>query len=164
MLKADRMLIAICAGLIGLVAIAFAVLLTRPKPAYWPEHTPAAAVHNYLLALQTGDEAQAYGYISPAAKGYPRTLAAFHQSLLQNNWAFSSLQTATLDIGQSVIIGNTATVKVAEHDVRSDSVFGGSGSSTTLTFTTQRSADGGLWQITTGDNFWAYCWDNSEGC
>ena len=65
MQKVDRMLMAILAGVVGLVLIAFAILLTRPKPSYLPDNTPGAAVHNYLLALHALSPDASVGALAP---------------------------------------------------------------------------------------------------
>ena len=164
MQKVDRMLIAILAGVVGLVLIAFAILLLRPKAAYLPDGTPDAAVHNYLLALQLADESRAYSYVSPAAKGYPYTLADFQRSIRMASYAFDSLKTATFAVGPATVSGDTASVLVTQANLNSGNLFGSSGNSTTITFRLRRNPTNGAWKIVTADSLWAYCWDFNTGC
>ena len=164
MQKVDRMLMAILAGVVGLVLIAFAILLTRPKPSYLPDNTPGAAVHNYLLALQLADDSRAYSYVSPTLSGYPKNLDAFQRSIQTERYVFDGLKTATFDVGEGAAAGNTASVSVAQHNVDSGGIFGSSGNPTTVIFRLQRNTQTGAWQIVHADDFWPYCWEYAQSC
>jgi hypothetical protein len=158
------MLLAILAGVIGLVVIAFAILLTRPGPAYLPDGTPEAAVHNYLLALQLSDDSRAYTYLSPTVAGYPQTADGFRHALQQNSWAFEGLKTATFSVGDAVITDSSASVSVDRRSVDSGSLFGGPADARTIRFQLERSVKSGAWQIVKADELWPYCWDYDQGC
>ncbi len=71
MLGKGRLLLTVAAGSLLLVFASAATVLGREKPHYWPEGTPLAAAHNYLLAFKQDDLARAYTYLSPTMGGYP---------------------------------------------------------------------------------------------
>ena len=52
MKNTDKFLIGIVVSIILLVVIVFAVVLTRPEPAYQTDDTASGVAHNYLLAIQ----------------------------------------------------------------------------------------------------------------
>ena len=52
MKSTDKVLIAIVAGIILLIIVAFVVALAKPEPTYQAEDTPEGVAYNYLLALQ----------------------------------------------------------------------------------------------------------------
>jgi hypothetical protein len=88
MKNTDKFLLAIVVGVVLLIVVAFAVVFTRPKPAYQSDDTPAGVVHNYLFALQEGNYERAYSYLSPSLDGYHLSLAAFLSPFLSNAYDF----------------------------------------------------------------------------
>jgi len=66
-LKQDRFLLGILVGIALLMVIAVGLFLLRPGvQEYGPEDTPQGVVRNYVLALDNGDYARAYGYLHEA--------------------------------------------------------------------------------------------------
>lgn len=106
MLRQDRFLLAILVGLAVLAVVAIvAVVIAPPEATYLEESTPAAVVHNYVLALQNGDLDRAYNYLADLP-GKP-TRSAFGSNYVVIGAATSR---ATLQIGDTVIDGDGATV------------------------------------------------------
>jgi hypothetical protein len=68
---ADKWLFGITAFSLLLVATSLALVLIREKPQYWPEGTPLATAHNYILAFKQKDLARVHSYLSPTLEGYP---------------------------------------------------------------------------------------------
>ena len=73
----DRFLLGMVAGILALVVVAFVLVLRQPEPTYRDDDSPAAAVHNYLLATHRKEFERAYEYLSPTVAGYPETEEAF---------------------------------------------------------------------------------------
>lgn len=106
MLRQDRFLIAILVGLAILaVAAVVAVVAGPPEADYIDEATPAAVVHNYVLALQRGDVQRAYGYLADVPNR--PTLFEFRSSYIVAEAATSR---ASLEIDDAVIDGDQALV------------------------------------------------------
>jgi hypothetical protein len=106
MLRQDRFLLAILVGLAVLAIVAIvAVVAGPPEAGYLDEATPAAVVHNYVLALQNGDADRAYNYLAELPT--KPTRLEFGSSYVITEAATSR---ASLEIGETVIDGDEAIV------------------------------------------------------
>lgn len=107
-MKQDKFLMGIIAGIIGLVAIALVIFITRGnvEPQYQPEDTPKGIVTNYILAVQKGEYEKAYASLGDFS-GKP-TLIQFKQYLLMN----AHQQTASINVITEHVDDNSATVAV----------------------------------------------------
>src|SRR5262245_55998301 len=116
MKKTDKILIGIVGGIILLVAVAFAVALSQPKPTYQAEDTPEGVAFNYLFALQQEDYERAYGYLLPDLKVYPGDVDAFRDDILDYSWTFRSLDdsSTTLEIESADLLDQRADVTIRE--------------------------------------------------
>lgn len=160
----DKFLIGIVAGVVLLVGVAFAVVLLRPKPAYRADDTPENVAHNYLLALQQSDYERAYGYLSPTIRGYPDTAESFIEDINDYNWTFHQEDSITLSVGSARITGERATVTVQKKVFYEGGLLGSSDYTDTFDVTLRRDATSGVWKIIDSEDYWAYCWDNKNGC
>jgi len=165
MKKTDKILIGIVAGILLLVVIAFGVALSKPKPAYQADDTPEGVAFNYLFALQQEDYERAYGYLSPAILGYPRSLQAFKNDIRNRSWAFNRVRDAstTLEVEWAEISGELADVKIQETRFYEGDLFS-SGQSTSEFDMTLRQDAKGQWKIVGSGRYWLSCWNNLAGC
>ncbi|MEW6405173.1 MAG: hypothetical protein AB1649_25545 [Chloroflexota bacterium] len=162
MKNSDKILIAIVAGVVLLVAVAFIVALTRPDPAYQAENTPEGVAHNYLLALQQEDYERAYGYLSPDIRHYPRNLDRFITDIQNYGYNFSQDQdSVTLEIVSSRLDGNRATIEVKQTTFYQGDLFNSGEWSHTFTMNLKRNSAGGAWKIYASDSYWVYCWTDA---
>lgn len=164
MKKTDKILIGIVAGILLLVVVAFAVALSKPKPAYQAETAPEGVAFNYLFALQQKDYERAYGYLAPSIKGYPKTAEAFVDDIRDNSWTFSRLDdsSTTLGVDSVDVNGKRADIKILETRFYEGDLF--SSSQYTNTFNvTLRQAENGQWKIVESDSYWLYCWSDPKG-
>ncbi|HWQ13488.1 MAG TPA: hypothetical protein VNL77_11845 [Roseiflexaceae bacterium] len=161
MLRTDRFLLGIVVGAVALVVVAFAVVLTRPKPAYQPDDTPAGVAFNYLLALQREDYPRAYGYLWPGLKGYPASADDFALDVRQRRGSFRS-DAATIQIERTEVRGDQAFVEVRETSFQADGLFSSGQSTWVFSMTLRRTADG--WKIAASGSYWSWCWDQAGGC
>lgn len=107
-MKQDRFLMAILAGIGILVVISLTIFLVRRQQiTYLPEDTPSAVVHNYVVALQSGDFERAHGYLADA-DGRP-SLQAFRDVFLMKQLQPGQ---ASLKLGETFISGEQATVQL----------------------------------------------------
>ncbi len=164
MKRTDKLLAGIVAGIVLLVGVAFVAAFLRPEAAYRPDTTPEAAAHNYLLALQKGDYARAYSYLSPTLAGYPADAEAFAADVRENDYASHSFgdTSPTLAVESAHVRGERAEVKVRETNFYRGGLFG-SGEYTNV-FTMRLGRRNGVWRIIDSDRYWAYCWDDTRGC
>lgn len=160
----DKFLIGIVAGVILLVGAAFAVAFLRPKPTYQPDDTPEGTAHNYLLALKQEDFARAYGYLSPGIRGYPDSAEAFAEDVEDNTWNFGGGEdSVTLEIESVGMVGNDrAVVSVRERRFYQGGLFDSGEYTNTFDMTLRRRDS--RWQIAEAGSYWAWCWDDSDGC
>jgi hypothetical protein len=163
MKSTDKFLIGIVGGVILLIVVAFAVAFLRPKPTYLPDDTPEGVAHNYLFALQQKDYARAYGYLSPTLSGYPKSAEAFASDASDYNWNFGD-GSNTLQVESSSITGDRAVVLVRETVFYEGGLFNSSQYANTFEMTLQRDPKSGAWKIVESDSYWAWCWNNSDGC
>ncbi|HLB50476.1 MAG TPA: hypothetical protein VJL59_25930 [Anaerolineales bacterium] len=163
MKSTDKFLIGIVGGVILLIVVAFAVAFLRPKPTYLPDDTPEGVAHNYLFALQQKDYARAYGYLSPTISGYPKSAEVFADDVNDYSWYFGEASN-TLQVESSSITGDRAVVLVRETVFYEGGLFNSSQYANTFEMTLRRDAKSGAWKIVESDSYWAWCWNNSDGC
>lgn len=108
MLKTDRFLLAILAGLIILAIIALVVVLSyQQSEQVFDSSSPEYVVQRYVLAIQAADWEQAYGFLADL-EGKP-TLAEFQRAWLSQG---SYSNRASLRIGTSLVVDDEATVSL----------------------------------------------------
>jgi len=167
MKKTDKLLIGIVAGIILLVVVAFWVALSKPKPTYQAEDKPDGVAFNYLFALQQKDYERAYGYLSPAIKGYPVDAEKFADDIRDNKWSFNGLDDSntTVQVSSSDVTGNRADVKIEETHFYGGDLFN-NGQYTNNFSMTLRQDENGNWKIEESDSFWFHCWSTPRdyGC
>ncbi|MEN9935479.1 MAG: hypothetical protein RLZZ387_2058, partial [Chloroflexota bacterium] len=161
MLRTDRFLVAIVAGALLLVVVAFAVTLTRPAPSYREGAEPADIAYNYVLALQRKDYPRAYGYLSPSLKGYPDSADAFAADVQQNLWSFQP-QAGTLQVEKTEALTEQAQVWLRTTSFQQGGLLDSSPSTRTSTMTLRPETGG--WKIISADSYWVWCWDSEDGC
>ena len=108
-MKQDRFLTGILVGIALLVVVALAVFFTRRNTqTYISEDVPEGVVHNYVLAILNADYEKAYGYLAELEHKptYEQFRDAFIKGVVNPN-------NSAVDIGESEINNDTATVEVA---------------------------------------------------
>jgi hypothetical protein len=108
-MKQDRFLTGILIGIVVLVVIALAVFFSRRgAQTYISEETPEGVVHNYVLAVLNKDYQKAYRYLADLENKptYEQFRDAFLKGMVNPN-------NSAVDIGNSEINGDTASVEVA---------------------------------------------------
>jgi len=108
-MKQDRFLTGILVGIAVLVVVALAVFFIRKdNQSYISEDMPEGVVHNYVLAVLNGDYEKAYGYLADLDNKptYEQFRNAFIQGIVNPN-------NSAVDVGNSEISGDTASVEVA---------------------------------------------------
>ena len=159
----DKMLTAIVVGIIALVLIVFAVVLTRPEVEYRTDDTPEGVAFNYLLAIQNEDYDKAYGYLSPLLKDYPASVIEFKRDIQYDRWRFREDSSVSLDIISTDLISATeAVVSVSETWFNSGGLFSSSQSATD--FSIILNMIDGAWKIVDADYYFASCWSTTRDC
>jgi hypothetical protein len=108
-MKQDRFLTGILIGIAVLVVVALAVFFSRRgTQTYISEETPEGVVHNYVLAVLNKDYQKAYRYLADLENKptYEQFRDAFLKGMVNPN-------NSAVDIGNSEINGDTASVEVA---------------------------------------------------
>lgn len=151
-MKQDRFLTGILIGIAGLVVLALAVFFLRQdSKSYVSEEVPEGVVHNYVLAVLNRDYEKAYGYLADLEHkpAYEQFRDAFLKGIVNPN-------NSAVDIGNSVINGDTASVEVALLYNPSDP-FSTGARDVQHALLVQR---GGAWKLTSMPTyyFWDYSW------
>jgi hypothetical protein len=108
-MKQDRFLTGILIGIAVLVVLALAVFFLRQdSKSYVSEDVPEGVVHNYVLAVLNRDYEKAYGYL--AGLDHKPTYEQFRDAFLKG---IVNPNNSAVDIGDSVVNGDTASVEVA---------------------------------------------------
>ncbi len=163
MKQTDRFLLAIVAGIIMLVAIAFGFILLRPPRTYLPDGSPESSAHNYLFSLEQKDYPRAYSYVSANLRSYPSSAEEFATDIARNRWNFVQDGEATgWAIESAQTTGALSVVTVRRTNYSSGGIFGGSRYSNT--FEMRLRQEQGAWKIYGADSYWLYCWDRVDGC
>lgn len=152
-MKSDKFLIGIVAGVVLLVLVAVAIILTRTGvEEYVADDTPAGVVHNYFLALERKDFERAYSYLSDELEAKPN----LDEFIRQMNYDRSE---AALRIGQSTITNNRARVDVAI------TTYSGGGPFSSSSYTNRETANlklspEGEWKLMGYPYpYWGYQWN-----
>jgi len=151
-MKQDRFLTGILVGIGLLVVVALAVFFTRKdSQTYIADDTPEGVVHNYVLAVLNKDYEKAYGYLADLK--YKPTYEEFRRAFLNGE---VNPDNQAVDIGESEVFGDTATVEIALIYNSSDPFSTG--------YRNMMKADlvdqDGAWKLTLMPqyNFWGYNW------
>jgi len=165
MKKTDKLLIGIVAGIFLLVVVAFVVALSKPEPTYQPEDNPGGVAFNYLFALQQKDYDRAYGYLSPSIPGYPRNAEAFENDIRDYSWRFSGINdsSTTLEVDSVDTNGKRADVIIRETHFYEGDLFSSGQYSSTFSVTLRQDGKG-AWKIVESNDYWAWCWNDGDGC
>ena len=108
-MKQDRFLTVILVGIATLVVIALVVFFLRQNSqSYISEDAPEGVVHNYVLAVLNDDYEKAYAYL--ADLDHKPTYEQFRDAFITG---VVNPSNATVDIGDSEITDDTASVEVA---------------------------------------------------
>ena len=108
-MKQDRFLTGILVGIAVLVVVALAVFfIRRDNQSYIAEDQPEGVVHNYVLAVLNGDYEKAYGYLADLE--YKPTYEQFRDAFIKG---IVNPNNSAVDVGESEINGDTASVEVA---------------------------------------------------
>jgi hypothetical protein len=151
-MKQDRFLTGILIGIGVLVVIALAVFFMRnDSQTYVSDDTPEGVAHNYVVAVLNKDYEKAYGYLADL-KNKP-TYEEFRRAFLNGEVNPGS---SAIDIGESEIFGDTATVEIALIYNPSDPFSTGWRNVQTADLVRQN----GAWKLTLMPqyNLWGYNW------
>ena len=153
----DRTLVGIVAGVVVLVVAALAVVRLRPEPTYREDGSPEAAAHNYLLAMERGEWARAYGYLSPSLPCYPASAEVFADDITQDAW-LRNFDNVELRVEDATTEGDVAVVTVRESRFWTGGLFQSSQTTGTFEMKLQRAPDG--WRIVRSDSYWWWGWSD----
>ncbi|TAK10791.1 MAG: hypothetical protein EPO32_14135 [Anaerolineae bacterium] len=159
-MKTDKFLIGIVIGAAVLVIAASAIVLGRPEPTYLPDTAPENIVQNYILAVQQEDYSRAYSYLSPEVKSYPIDVTDFKRDL-ERFTAYQN-QVESLAVEDVSLLGDTATVFISAQVYYQGGLFDSGQYSNTYRYELDRLS--GEWKLSSGDAFFAYCWNADIGC
>jgi hypothetical protein len=108
-MRQDRFLTGILIGIAVLVVLALVVFFIRSdSQTYVSEDAPEGVVHNYVVALLNKDYEKAYGYLADLE--HKPTYEQFRDAFLRGT---VNPNNSAVDIGDSEIDGDTASVEVA---------------------------------------------------
>ena len=158
----DKFLLAIVIGAILLVIIVFIVTLTRPKQDYLPDNTPEGVAHNYLFALEKGDYQRAHGYLSPDLEGYPKNSDELINAVEDYSYSFDQDRVTSYQIESVNSTEKTAIINIRETTFYEGGIFGSNENS--RTFKIHLGLENGEWKIFDSDRYFAWCWQQEEGC
>jgi hypothetical protein len=160
-IRRDRFLLFILAGIVLLVALALVLFFSRQGAlAYGPEDTPQGIVQNYMVAITLKDYDHAFRYVAgPPSTTDPNQTPglpdATHFRQFFVNEAGSQMVNTGLQIGAATVSGDTATVQVTILHT-SGSLFNSVGRESQQF---QLTLQGGAWKIIQGPYpFWNYSW------
>lgn len=160
----DKFLIGISAAALALVASAFLVARALPDPVYQTEHTPDGVAHNYLLALQQRDFGRAYAHISSQLAGYPGSIEAFEELVLDHPWDFGVDERGggQLQVIETDVSGSRASVRVREIIFHSGGLF--ESHQSTHVFRMKLRIENGSWRIHHAGSYWSQCLTDKSVC
>ena len=161
MIRQDRFLLSILAGIAVLVALALILFFARQAgPAYGLEDTPQGVIQNYMTALSLKDYTRAFGYVAGPptfdpnqSPGLPDAVQFRQFFLVEAN---NQLSNTGLQIGETSFTGdNLATLAVTLLHT-SGSLFNSVGREAQQFQLARRN---GAWKITQAPYpFWNYSW------
>ncbi|HAV77719.1 MAG TPA: hypothetical protein DCX53_10260 [Anaerolineae bacterium] len=155
-MKQDRFLTGILIGIGLLVIVALTVFFTRKDTqTYVSEDLPEGIVHNYVLAVLNKDYEKAYGYLADLEN--KPTFDEFRRAFLNGE---VNPENQAVDIGESEVFGDTATVELALIYNSSDPFSSGYRNVQVANLLNQN----GVWKLTLMPqyNFWGYNWYMEE--
>ena len=151
-MKQDRFLTGILIGIGVLVVVALAVFFSRKDTqTYIAEDTPEGVVHNYVLAVLNKDYEKAYGYLADL-KNKP-TYEEFRRPFLNG---FVNPENTAVDVGQSEVSGDVASVEVSQIYNQNDPFSSGYRDTQRAILVRQN----GAWKLSNmpAYTFWDYSW------
>jgi hypothetical protein len=152
----DRLLLAIVVGALIVAGAAAATTRLRPAvPTYRPDDSAEGVAFNYVLALQQGDYARAYGYLSSSVPNYPTTVAAFATDL-GGAKGYGTNVDAALATNPAQMSGDLATVAIHETTFYGGGLFNSGESQSVYNVMLRHEAVG--WQIVNCDRYWSPRW------
>jgi len=151
LMKQDKFLLGILAGIGALAVIALVLFFTRQdRRDYLSEDTPEGVVHNYALAVLNKDYEKAYGYLADLK--YKPTYEEFRQSFLNG---MVNPDNTGVDVGRSTITGDEAWVDITIYYGYSDPFSSRIGTPERALLVEQN----GDWKISSMPyNFWDWNW------
>jgi hypothetical protein len=157
-MKNDKFLIGIIVGIILLVVVAIALVLTRGQgEAYVADDSPAGVVHNYFLALQRKDYERAYGYLADDLKSRPDLDKFIRDMDAQGHGSEASLQ-----LGETRLNDDRSQVDVSITAYSGGGIFD-SGSYTSRDTAHLRLNTKGEWKLISYPYpYWGYDWDQEK--
>lgn len=161
MKKNDKMLVGIVIGIVLLIVVALAITLAKPEPTYQSEETPEGVAHNYILAIQKEDFERAYGYLSTALDGYPKSLREFEDDVFDNSWRFRLDIDTTITLGEAKITGNKAFVEITESRFYGGDLFDSGQSINDFDMVLQ--LENGEWKVIDSGYYFFHCWEDLTG-
>jgi hypothetical protein len=168
MAGSDRTLVAIVAGLVLLVVVAFVLVLRQPPPTYRGEDTPDGAAFDYVLALSQHDYLRAYGLLGDVP-GRPKTLDAFITDIDLQSWVFGTeegsagLRVLGTETSADQSGAKLVTVRLERTVFTDRGLLDSSEYSQTFQLRLRQSADGS-WRVVGGDRFLDPCWLDGTNC
>jgi hypothetical protein len=161
MIRRDRFLLSILAGIILLVVLALALYFSRQGAlAYGPEDTPQGVIHNYLVAITLKDYQRAFQDVAgPPATTDPNQTPGLPNAALFRQFFVTEipnqLANTGLQIGDASISGDLAIVQVTVVHT-SGSLFNSVGREAQQF---QLFLQNGAWKIIQGPYpYWNYSW------
>lgn len=151
-MKQDRFLTGILIGIGVLIVVALAVFFTRKDTqTYISDDVPEGVVHNYVLSVLNKDYEKAYGYLADIEN--KPTFSEFRRAFLNGE---VNPNDQAVDVGESEIFGDTATVEIALVHNSSDPFSTGWRD----TQTAQLVKENGEWKLTLMPQYylWGYNW------
>jgi len=155
-MKQDRFLTGILIGIGVLIVIALAVFFTRKDTqTYVSDDLPEGVVHNYVLSVLNKDYEKAYSYLSELEN--KPTFDEFRRAYLNGE---VNPDDRGVDVGESEVFGDTATVDISLIYNSSDPFSTGWRD----TQTAQLLKQNGEWKLTLMPQyyFWGYDWYMEE--
>ena len=108
-MKQDRFLTGILIGIGVLIVAALVVFfIRRDSQTYVPDDIPEGVIHNYVVAVLNKDYEKAYGYLADLDN--KPTFDEFQEAFLTGGLNPGN---SAVDVGESEITGDSATVEVA---------------------------------------------------
>jgi hypothetical protein len=157
----DKMLLAIVAGIILLIIVAFVVVSRRPQPEYEAQDTPESVVNDYLLAIQLGNYARAYSLLSPSI-AYPGNTNEFYDSLREEPWRFTVSDNYSQVVESSEPVSDNSVAVVVREIYSTNSLFAGDDFSEVFRMRVENEGSG--WKLVSGERYWSSCWGETNKC
>jgi hypothetical protein len=152
----------IVVGLLACAAVAIPVALINLRAGYRFGSDAEAVAYNYILAVERGNYARAYGYLSPNLPGYPSDVDVFRVDVRR-------LADADLDmcyyVESSSVSGRTARVSLREQLYDPCLLIGRVVENLTFSFVSVTLEDHeGDWKVANAQRNFAPCWMQERGC